>query len=60
MSFLLLFTRALNNLLDSKSPPPAEKTPDCSFKSLVTARDPLDSLAWALEKERPDPHAAEV
>ncbi|XP_067258090.1 tetratricopeptide repeat protein 17 [Chanodichthys erythropterus] len=52
--------KALNILLDSKSPPPSAKTPDCSFKSLVTARDPLDSLAWALEKELPDPHAEEV
>ncbi len=34
--------------------------PDCSFKNLITARDPLDSLAWALEKELPDTHAAEV
>ncbi|KAK7170121.1 hypothetical protein R3I94_000378 [Phoxinus phoxinus] len=52
--------KALNILLDSKSPPPPEKTPECSFKSLVTARDRLDSLAWALEKELPDPHAVEV
>uniref|UniRef100_A0A8C1JG84 Tetratricopeptide repeat protein 17 n=1 Tax=Cyprinus carpio TaxID=7962 RepID=A0A8C1JG84_CYPCA len=43
--------KALNILLESKSPPPSGKTPDCSFKNLVTARDPLDSLAWALEKE---------
>lgn len=55
-----LLYRALNIFLDSKSPPPSAKTPDCSFKSLVTARDPLDSLAWALEKELPDPHAEEV
>uniref|UniRef100_A0A8C0XYZ4 Tetratricopeptide repeat protein 17 n=1 Tax=Cyprinus carpio carpio TaxID=630221 RepID=A0A8C0XYZ4_CYPCA len=52
--------KALNILLESKSPPPSGKTPDCSFKNLVTARDPLDSLAWALEKELSDPHAAEV
>ncbi|XP_026123771.1 tetratricopeptide repeat protein 17 [Carassius auratus] len=52
--------KALNILLESKSPPSSAKTPDCSFKNLVTARDPLDSLAWALEKELPDPHAAEV
>lgn len=56
----IFVTRTLNILLDSKSPPPPGKTPDCSFKSLVTARDPLDSLSWALEKELPDPHAAEV
>uniref|UniRef100_A0A8C1JFZ6 Tetratricopeptide repeat protein 17 n=1 Tax=Cyprinus carpio TaxID=7962 RepID=A0A8C1JFZ6_CYPCA len=49
--------KALNILLESKSPPPSGKTPDCSFKNLVTARDPLDSLAWALEKELSDPHA---
>ncbi|RXN20836.1 tetratricopeptide repeat 17 [Labeo rohita] len=52
--------KALNILLESKSPPPSTKTPDCSLKNLVTARDPLDSLAWALEKELPDRHAAEV
>ncbi|XP_016396466.1 tetratricopeptide repeat protein 17 [Sinocyclocheilus rhinocerous] len=52
--------KALNILLESKSPPSSAKTPDCSFKNLVTARDPLDSLAWALEKELHDPHAAEV
>uniref|UniRef100_A0A8C1JFQ5 Tetratricopeptide repeat protein 17 n=1 Tax=Cyprinus carpio TaxID=7962 RepID=A0A8C1JFQ5_CYPCA len=51
--------KALNILLESKSPPPSGKTPDCSFKNLVTARDPLDSLAWALEKELSDPHASE-
>uniref|UniRef100_A0A8C2H5I5 Tetratricopeptide repeat protein 17 n=1 Tax=Cyprinus carpio TaxID=7962 RepID=A0A8C2H5I5_CYPCA len=49
--------KALNILLESKSPPPSGKTPDCSFKNLVTARDPLDSLDWALEKELSDPHA---
>uniref|UniRef100_A0A671K234 Tetratricopeptide repeat domain 17 n=1 Tax=Sinocyclocheilus anshuiensis TaxID=1608454 RepID=A0A671K234_9TELE len=49
--------KALNILLESKSPPSSAKMPDCSFKNLVTARDPLDSLAWALEKELPDPHA---
>uniref|UniRef100_A0A8C1G621 Tetratricopeptide repeat protein 17 n=1 Tax=Cyprinus carpio TaxID=7962 RepID=A0A8C1G621_CYPCA len=44
--------KALNILLESKSPPSsAAKTPDCSFKNLVTARDPLESLAWALEKD---------
>lgn len=59
--YLFHVTRALNILLESKSPPSsAAKTPDCSFKNLVTARDPLESLAWALEKELPDPHAAEV
>lgn len=58
--YLFYVTRALNILLESKSPPSSAKMPDCSFKNLVTARDPLDSLAWALEKELPDPHAAEV
>uniref|UniRef100_A0A671K358 Tetratricopeptide repeat domain 17 n=1 Tax=Sinocyclocheilus anshuiensis TaxID=1608454 RepID=A0A671K358_9TELE len=43
--------KALNILLESKSPPSSAKMPDCSFKNLVTARDPLDSLAWALEKD---------
>uniref|UniRef100_A0A673K6E5 Tetratricopeptide repeat domain 17 n=1 Tax=Sinocyclocheilus rhinocerous TaxID=307959 RepID=A0A673K6E5_9TELE len=51
--------KALNILLESKSPPPSSKMPDCSLKNLVTARDPLESLAWALEKELLDPHAAE-
>uniref|UniRef100_A0A672LG77 Tetratricopeptide repeat protein 17 n=1 Tax=Sinocyclocheilus grahami TaxID=75366 RepID=A0A672LG77_SINGR len=43
--------KALNILLESKSPPSSSKMPDCSLKNLVTARDPLDSLAWALEKD---------
>uniref|UniRef100_A0A671MCX1 Tetratricopeptide repeat protein 17 n=1 Tax=Sinocyclocheilus anshuiensis TaxID=1608454 RepID=A0A671MCX1_9TELE len=49
--------KALNILLESKSPPPSSKMPDCSLKNLVTARDPLESMAWALEKEMLDPHA---
>uniref|UniRef100_A0A673K2L4 Tetratricopeptide repeat domain 17 n=1 Tax=Sinocyclocheilus rhinocerous TaxID=307959 RepID=A0A673K2L4_9TELE len=36
--------KALNILLESKSPPPSSKMPDCSLKNLVTARDPLESL----------------
>ncbi|XP_057213044.1 tetratricopeptide repeat protein 17 [Triplophysa rosa] len=52
--------KALNSLLDNTSPPPSEKTPDCSFKNFVSARDPLTSVSWALEKELPDAHATEV
>ncbi|XP_051503496.1 tetratricopeptide repeat protein 17 isoform X2 [Myxocyprinus asiaticus] len=52
--------KALNILLDNESPPPPAKTPNCSFKNHVTARDPLTSVVWALEKELPDPHAAEM
>ncbi|XP_051560708.1 tetratricopeptide repeat protein 17-like isoform X2 [Myxocyprinus asiaticus] len=52
--------KALNILLDNKSSPPPAKTLDCSFKNHVTAGDPLASVVWALEKELPDPHAAEV
>ncbi|XP_051989819.1 tetratricopeptide repeat protein 17-like isoform X2 [Xyrauchen texanus] len=52
--------KALNILLDNKSPPPPAKTLDCSFKTHGTAEDPLASVVWALEKELPDPHASEV
>ncbi|TRY65425.1 hypothetical protein DNTS_021895 [Danionella cerebrum] len=52
--------KALKNLLDSKSTPSSPKVPDCSLKNVVNARDPLESLTWALEKELPDPQAAEV